>query len=225
MFGKKTSIKTLTFPRENGKVDYCQYAGDRVILKSGKNKVLVTRESKNDRSGNPIYRAALLDADGVAGKPFKTNGNPALAVREALAHAPAPMSSNSKAAKNIIRAEITHYFSPKRKGGGKSALDNMERAANSYSQGRGKSAYGKGAALVNACCFGYGSDWDNMLSKIYGAEKVHSWDVDKRMEIYSHLVGREYSAMLSERERNRAAKAQKKAQAKAAKSASRSKRK
>lgn len=93
-----------------------------------------------------------------------------------------PIKSTNNEAKRIIRSEITRYFSPAFKGGGKSALDNMQQTANTYSGGQGLSDAGKGAALVDAACLAVG-DQDKMLSKIYGAEKVKAWDNDKRHEV------------------------------------------
>lgn len=111
------------------------------------------------------------------------------------------ISSTSKEAKKLIRAEIQHYYSPARKGGGKSALDNMQQAANSYSEGKGKSDWGKGAALVDAGCFAVWEQVD-LLGKIYGKEEVQNWDYDKRHNTYRSLIGREYAAMLEERKKD-----------------------
>lgn len=135
----------------------------------------------------------------------------------------APISSNSTKAKQIIRKEIKDYYSPQRKGGGRSALDNMKADADSYNggyikkKGYNPSDYTKGAALVDAACFAVWEQVD-MLSKIYG-EKVKDWTNDKKHEVYKHLIGREYSAMLSEREKAKAKKAEERAKKKEAKAA------
>ena len=131
----------------------------------------------------------------------------------------APMCSTTTAAKKIIRDEIKFYYSPKRKHEGKSALDNMQKAANSYSAGRGKSDWGKGAALVDAACFAVWEQ-DEMLSKIYGHDKVKNWDNEKKHNVYRNLIGREYAAMLSEREKAKVKKAQERAKAKSARTSS-----
>lgn len=111
--------------------------------------------------------------------------------------------STSKRAKNIIRSEIRGYFSPARKGEGKSALQNMQKAANAYDGGfiskYPKSDYTKGAGLVDGGCFAcYYDDQRVMLGKIYGKDNVANWSGDKVHSTYRHLIGREYSAMLNE---------------------------
>ena len=112
--------------------------------------------------------------------------------------------STTKKAKSIIRGEIKSYFSPKMKGGGKSALDNMQADANAYSAGKGISDWNKGRELVNAGCFAcYYHDQAKMLSKIYGKKNVDKWSGDKIHNTYSNLIGREYSSMLSERKRKK----------------------
>ena len=120
-----------------------------------------------------------------------------------------PLRTTSNEAQKLIRAEISRYMSPSRKNGGKSTLDNMQHAANSYSEGMGKSDREKGAALVDAGCFAVWEQVD-LLSKIYGKEKVKDWDNEKRHNTYRNLIGREYAAMLDERKKEN----QKKAEAK-----------
>ena len=114
--------------------------------------------------------------------------------------------STTKAAKGIIRSEIKHYYSPSRKGGGRSALANMQRDADAYDGGflsrYPKTDYTKGAGLVQAGCFAcYFSDQRVMLGKIYGKDNVEKWSGDKVHETYKHLIGREYEAMLNEQKR------------------------
>lgn len=119
------------------------------------------------------------------------------------------IKSNSNKAKKIIRAEIRTFFSPKRKKGGKSSLDNMKKAADSYDGGYvsryKKSDYVKGGALVDAAAFAIWSQ-DLMLNKIYGEDKVKTWTNDKKHETYKHLIAREYVAMLNEKKRNKNAR-------------------
>lgn len=107
--------------------------------------------------------------------------------------------STSKKAKSIIRGEIKSYYSPSMRGGGKSALKNMQADANSYSAGRGTSDWNKGKELVNAGCFAcYYDDQRKMLSKIYGKKNVDKWDGQKVHNTYGNLIGREYASMLRE---------------------------
>ena len=120
--------------------------------------------------------------------------------------------STSKTAKNIIRQEIrSSVYSPKNYGNGKSALDNMKKEADSYNCGdvktRRHSDWQKGAGLVDAARFAIGVDQDKMLGKIYGKKKISEWDYIKKHDIYKNLIGREYAAMLNERERDRIKKA------------------
>lgn len=112
--------------------------------------------------------------------------------------------STTKKAKSIIRGEIKSYYSPSRKGYGKSSLSNMQGDANSYSAGRGTSDLNKGKELVNAGCFAcYYSDQAKMLSKIYGKKTVDKWDGHKIHNTYGNLIGREYASMLREKQRKR----------------------
>lgn len=120
--------------------------------------------------------------------------------------------STSKAAKNIIRQEIrSSRFNPKNYGYGKSTLDNMKKEADSYNCGdvktRRHSDWQKGAGLVDGGSFAVGVDQDKMLGKIYGKKKISEWDYIKKHDIYKNLIGREYAAMLNERERDRIKKA------------------
>ena len=122
------------------------------------------------------------------------------------------MRSNSKAAKNVIRQEIrSSGFNPKNYGYGKSTLDNMKKEADSYNCGDSKarrhSDYQKGAGLVDGARFAIGAGQDKMLAKIYGEKKVREWSGTKKHDIYKNLIGREYAAMLNERERDRIKKA------------------
>lgn len=120
--------------------------------------------------------------------------------------------STSKAAKNIIRQEIrSSVYNPREYGGGKSTLDNMKKEADGYNCGdvktRRHSDWQKGAGLVDAARFAVGVDQDKMLGKIYGKKKISEWDYIKKHDIYKNLIGREYAAMLAERERDRIKKA------------------
>ncbi len=110
--------------------------------------------------------------------------------------------STIKEAKKIIRKEIESYYGHGREKeyGVKSAVEAMQKDANAYSAGRGKSDWGKGKELVNAGCFAcYYSDQRQMLSKIYGKRNVDKWDGNKVHETYGNLIGREYASMLRER--------------------------
>jgi len=116
------------------------------------------------------------------------------------------VKSTSKKAKEIIRSEIRAYYNPKRKGGGRSSLENMKKAANHYNGGYisryPKSDYTKGAALVDAAAFAIGRhNQAVMLDKIYGKDNVNNWDNDKIHNTYKHLIGREYDSMLRKKEK------------------------
>lgn len=131
----------------------------------------------------------------------------------------APMSSNSARAKQISRGEIKDYFNPKEYRT-KSSLDAMKLDAEAYNGGKvwGRgikpSDYTKGAALVDAGALAcYYSQQLVMLRKIYG-DRVDDWDGDKIHNTYKHLIGREYAAMLTEREKAKAKKAEEKAKKK-----------
>lgn len=130
--------------------------------------------------------------------------------------------STSKTAKNIIRQEIrSSRFNPKKYGYGKSTLDNMKKEADRYNCGdvktRRHSDWQKGAGLVDGGSFAVGVDQDKMLGKIYGKKKIGEWDYIKKHDIYKNLIGREYAAMLAERERDRIKKARAAEKKKAAK--------
>ena len=114
--------------------------------------------------------------------------------------------STTKKAKEIIRKEIKTFYSPKYKGGGKSALSNMKLDADAYNCGDHQrykhSDQQKGASLVDGGCFAcYYSDQAKMLEKIYGKDKVKTWDGNKIHAVYRGLIGREYGAMLREQEK------------------------
>jgi hypothetical protein len=126
----------------------------------------------------------------------------------------APLRSNSKEAKRIIRNEIREYH--KDTDNARTPLDGMKMNADSYNCGdnRKHSDYAKGASYVDAgglAC--YPNDQNKMLRKIYG-KKVDDWSATKTHETYKHLIGREYSEMLSEREKAKAKKAEERAKAK-----------
>lgn len=42
-----------------------------------------------------------------------------------------------------------------------------------------------------------------MLGKIYGKDNVKNWSGDKVHNTYKHLIGREYAAMLRERNKGK----------------------
>ena len=138
------------------------------------------------------------------------------------------ISSTSKEAKGIIRAEIRAHYSPSFKGEGRSALANMKRAADQYNGGQLSkyrlSDYRKGAALVDAGAFEI-AEQDRMLGKIYGKKNVASWDMEKRHETYKHLIGREYDSMLRESEKKKEEQRRKKAAEQAKKVAAKAKKK
>lgn len=112
--------------------------------------------------------------------------------------------SNSKKAKGIIRSEIKTYFNA-REYGTRSSLDAMKKDADAYNCADAPrvrhSDYQKGAGLVDggalAC---YYDDQKKMLRRIYG-KSVDDWSGKKTHETYRHLIGREYDAMLREREK------------------------
>ena len=115
--------------------------------------------------------------------------------------------SNSKKAKGIIRSEIRSYFKASEYGT-RSSLDAMKKDANAYNCGDSPrvrhSNYQKGAGLVDGgylVC--YYDDQKKMLRKIYG-KKVDDWSGEKTHATYRHLIGREYDAMLREREKKTA---------------------
>ena len=116
--------------------------------------------------------------------------------------------STTKKAKGIIRSEIRGYYSPSFKGEGRSALSNMKRDADAYDGGYisrwPKTDYTKGTALVDGGCFAcYYNDQRKMLNKIYGKRNVDTWDNQKIHNTYKHLIGREYAAMLREKDRRK----------------------
>lgn len=119
------------------------------------------------------------------------------------------MRSNTKKAKQIIRSEIRRVFSPKNYGGSGSTIDNMKREADGYNAGELKkyklTDWRKGAGLVDAARFAIGTNQNPMLYKIYGKKKVETWDYYKRHDVYKNLIGREYAAMLREKQ-NKSAK-------------------
>ena len=113
--------------------------------------------------------------------------------------------STTKKAKGIIRKEIKTFYSPKYKGGGKSTLSNMKLVADAYncddSPRYKHTDQQKGAGLVDAGCFGDYLNQAKMLEKIYGNDKVKTWDGDKVHTVYRGLIGREYGAMLREQKK------------------------
>ena len=125
------------------------------------------------------------------------------------------INSNSLQARGIIRREISTFYGPKATGERLPAVMAMKRDAESYakgsglSNGRGKSDWGKGAALVDGGSFRcYHSDQANFLKKIYG-KKVDKWPGDKIHNTYAGLIGREYSRMLDESKKQKASSSKK----------------
>ena len=114
--------------------------------------------------------------------------------------------STTKEAKKIIRDEINYYYGHGREKeyGCITAVEAMQKDANSYSAGRRTSDWNKGKELVNAGCFAcYYSDQRVMLSKIYGKANVLNWDGQKVHDTYANLIGREYASMLREQKNNK----------------------
>lgn len=115
--------------------------------------------------------------------------------------------STTKKAKEIIRKEMLGYFSAKDYGV-KSNLQAMKVQADFAADPRYDiTDYRKARRLVDggslAC---YYSDQSKTLAKIYGKENVEKWDGNKIHSTYSHLVGREYSSMLAEKQKIRSLK-------------------
>jgi len=115
--------------------------------------------------------------------------------------------STTKEAKKIIREEILDNYNPKDFKGAKTPLDAMKQNADAGNGGvygkRYVSDYQKGAYLVDAGEFRISYyDQGQFLSQIYGKENVAKWEGQKIHETYKHLIGREYNAMLREREKN-----------------------
>ncbi len=114
--------------------------------------------------------------------------------------------STTKKAKTLIRSEALSIFG-KAYGytDNRTRLQRMQDNANAYNDGkvhrRGYpvSDYRKGAGLVDAGCYRcYYSDQAEFLAKIYGKKNVETWSGEKIHSTYSHLIGREYAAMLEE---------------------------
>ena len=92
--------------------------------------------------------------------------------------------STTKAAKTAVRSEIRSFFSPSTGKGGRSSLENMKKAADSYNADMlpkyHPSDYTKGAALVDGGWMAsVPEEQSRLLSKIYGKENVKSWSADK----------------------------------------------
>jgi len=103
----------------------------------------------------------------------------------------------TKEAKQVIRAEIRKYYGSKSNNG----IDAMRKdAERSWSGHREKNNWKKGKALVDDGCFAcYHVDQAKMLSKIYGKKQVNEWDEKTIHNLYGNLIGREYAAMLNEK--------------------------
>ena len=70
-------------------------SGESRVFNVDGQDVLLSRNVYLDTYGNPVYYASVMDKDGVSGKRFRTNGNPALAVRECLEHLEKQRSKSS----------------------------------------------------------------------------------------------------------------------------------
>jgi hypothetical protein len=118
-------------------------------------------------------------------------------------------SSTSKKAKGIIRYEMLSAFGKNRGYTGRtSRLMHMKANADAYNNARHPSIklsdYQKGRGLVDAGEFRcYHSDQAEFLSRIYGKKNVDKWSGTKIHNTYAHLIGREYNAMLREKEKKR----------------------
>ncbi len=119
------------------------------------------------------------------------------------------VSSSSTKAKSIIRNEIRAFYGPSATGEKVSSIKAMKRDADAYNADFPKgrhyvSDYAKGKALVDAGCFRcYYSDQAKFLAKIYGKKTVNDWSGDKIHKTYSHLIGREYDALLRKQRKKR----------------------
>ena len=122
--------------------------------------------------------------------------------------------STTKVAKGRIRNEALSRFGndfgydDKR-----TRLERMKEQADFANGGRRGwvSDYNKARYLVDGGFYRcYYSDQADFLSKIYGKKTVDSWDGNKIHATYSHLIGREYDAMLRERSKKQAKKGGKK---------------
>ena len=58
--------------------------GQSKICKVGQHKVLLTRADKLDRYGNPVHTATVINKDGSLGESYRSNGDAAIVVSEAL---------------------------------------------------------------------------------------------------------------------------------------------
>lgn len=58
--------------------------GERRICNVGKHKVLVERADRLNRYGNPVHTATVIDKNGRLGASYRSSGNAALVVSEAL---------------------------------------------------------------------------------------------------------------------------------------------
>ena len=58
--------------------------GQAKVVKVGKHKVLISRNTRLDRYGNPVHTATLIKKDGSLGKSYKSNGSATMVVSKAL---------------------------------------------------------------------------------------------------------------------------------------------
>ena len=120
------------------------------------------------------------------------------------------INSNSKKAKNLIRAEIRSFYGPSATGENITSIRAMKRDADAYNADEPRNSrykpsdYKKGRALVDAGSFRcYYSDQAKFLSKIYGKKNVDNWPGMKIHNTYAHLIGREYDSMLRKNKRKK----------------------
>lgn len=118
------------------------------------------------------------------------------------------VKSTTKKARGIIRNEALSRFSTDY-GGYDDKLTRLQRmkkqadSANAGSNKRWVSDYNKAKYLVDTGYYRcYYSDQAEFLSKIFGKKTVDKWEGDKIHGTYSHLIAREYDAMLREKEKS-----------------------
>lgn len=121
--------------------------------------------------------------------------------------------STTKTAKKTIRNEVLSVFSRDYgydENDKRTRLQRMKSQADSANAGRPNKGYPqptdyhKAKYLVDGGFYRcYYSDQAEFLSKIYGKDNVAKWDGNKIHSTYSHLIAREYNAMLREQKKNK----------------------
>lgn len=109
--------------------------------------------------------------------------------------------STTKKAKSLIRGEITHFYGNQMTGTKRRPISIMREDADNYNAGRlpreKLTDAQKGAGLVDAGCFRiYADDQKEFLGQFYGKSAVSRWSGTKCHQVYRHLIGREYAAIL-----------------------------